>query len=56
MPRYFFDFRGPEDELPDNDKHGTTFAGKDDAVTYAKRIVRELQGPEGMMLPAGWLS
>lgn len=50
MPRYFFVLQGPDDVQQD-DRHGTVFAGRGDAVSYGKRIVRELQEAGGYDAP-----
>ena len=47
MPRYYFDLCGPNNEVLDNDEHGTVLAGRSDALNYAKRIVNELKDVGG---------
>jgi Domain of unknown function (DUF6894) len=52
MPRYFFVLHGPGDEQHD-DRQGTVFAGRGDAISYGKRIVRELREAGGY--GPGWI-
>jgi len=52
MPRYFFVVCAPDDEIHD-DKTGTDFPDKSGAVSYARRIVRELKEAGGYDDP-GW--
>lgn len=55
MSKFYFVIQGPDKVLYD-DRYGTEFLGRAEAVSYGKRIIRELKdaggydGPEWVLL------